>query len=509
MAFCMKRHNRWLSKGIVLVVAIFFWGISFAPQAIAASCECFCGDVKQGAGSIGGKEDASTCAAECADRGDTYVGCFADEASYPENSNLCWTEKECNDYPIKIGGDTYKGRWSKQNPYCSKQSVTGAEMGYCYGPLLPVTLNVPILGETQVSDLGTYVNLVYTYAIPVAGIFGALMFTIAGFQYMTAGGNANAVAKAKGRMTNTATAIILLMSVYAIAYLIDPRLTRFNELRPPLVKKAVMIDEATTCEALFSYGYCIDGTCPSDNVLIQGDCGEKGTITGDDEINLNIANPPKVGKKCMYSGCNDKGKSCVLKGDNSGGVCVSCAEVSSLNTGIGGLTASQSTCSEIARRAQSQEKNDARIYSCYFDDDFSEFSSSDGVGADECVALYTGNNPYIDCNALQDKAEDMKDGCGAYEGVNADSYGIDLSSGVAELFNQGSADQIEDFKNVFGSLCEQDVCSLADKGEIPQGSCRFVDKNWVQTYFDDFTRFRLFDTFDNYGCGGSVTLSQE
>jgi hypothetical protein len=484
---------------------MFFWGISFAPQAIAASCECFCGDVKQGAGSIGGREDASTCAAECADGGATYVGCFADEASYPENSNLCWTEKECNDYPIKIGGDTYKGTWSDQNPYCSKQSVTGAEMGYCYGPLLPVTLNVPILGVTQVSNLGTYVNLVYTYAIPVAGIFGALMFTIAGFQYMTAGGNKNAVAKAKGRMANTATAIILLMSVYAIAYLIDPRLTRFNELRPPLVKKAVMVDDATTCEALFGYGFCIDGTCPSDG-KISGTCGQKGTISGDDEINLNIANPPEVGDDCMYSGCDDKSKSCVIKGDNSGGTCVSCAEVSALNSATG-LTASSSVCSQIASQAQKRATNDKHVYSCYFDDDFSEFSGADGVGADECVALYTEGRTYIDCYFLEDVASDLEDGCGAYEYVEADSYGVDLSGGIADILNYGSADQIEDFKNVFGSMCEQDACKLADKGEVKQGSCRFVDSNWVQDVFDNFTGFGAFDVFDDYACSGSVTLT--
>ncbi len=109
-------------------------------------------------------------------------------------------------------------------------------------PAIPA-LNVPIpgldlSGSVQVDDqgnietnmIGLYVNAVFSYGIILASIFGVLMFTIAGFQYMTAGGDKGAVSKAKARMTNTIFGIVILMATYSIAFLIDPRTTRFNSL---------------------------------------------------------------------------------------------------------------------------------------------------------------------------------------------------------------------------------------------------------------------------------------
>jgi hypothetical protein len=85
-------------------------------------------------------------------------------------------------------------------------------------------------GNIETNMIGIYVNAVFTYAITLAALFGVLMLTIAGFQYMTAAGDKSAVSKAKDRMQNTIFGLILLMATYCIAYLIDPRTTYFNPL---------------------------------------------------------------------------------------------------------------------------------------------------------------------------------------------------------------------------------------------------------------------------------------
>lgn len=508
----MKRFRRWLSKGSALVFGLLLAGSFSVPFAFAEDqCECFCGDQKEGALSGGSFESANECAQFCSDLsgelgGIQYIGCFVDESQYPQNSNLCWTEDECKKYPVKITGNTYYGTWGDQSPYCSKAPVTEEKMGYCYGPLIPVVLNVPIMGVTEISALGEYVNLLYEYAIPLAGIFGALMFTIAGFQYMTAGGDKGAVSKAKARMTNTVTGIILIMSVYAVAYLIDPRLTRFNELRPPLVKEAVIVDDATTCEAMFRYGFCIDGICPSDNATPAGTCGLRGKITGDNEVELNIANPPEVGEECLYSGCEDNSESCVLKGDKSGGVCAACDDVSSLNEDLG-IVPSSSTCAQIASKAQARENNENIIYSCFFDNDFSNPAEADAIGTDECVQLFSSSNEYIDCLKISDYAAKEEDGCNVYEEyINAKTYGLD-GGYLALIFNMGNANQVEDVKNVFGSFCEADFCQVADKGTVRQGGCNFVDSSTLEDMLDSVpTILSLFDVFESYGCVGTQAL---
>jgi hypothetical protein len=92
------------------------------------------------------------------------------------------------------------------------------------------SIQVDSKGNIETNMIGLYVNAVFSYGITLAAIFGVLMFTIAGFQYMTAGGDKGAVSKAKARMTNTVFGIVILMATYSIAFMIDPRTTRFNSL---------------------------------------------------------------------------------------------------------------------------------------------------------------------------------------------------------------------------------------------------------------------------------------
>lgn len=481
----MKRFKHWLSKIVALSFVLLALGLFSTPNALASNaCECFCGNPTDGAKSIGQKDDANTCSRTCAEtEKKSYVGCFADEAMYPKNNNLCWTDAECTSYDIDVSGTVYQGTWGEQSAFCSKQSVTGESMGYCYGPYIPVVLNVPILGVTSVGSIGEYVNLIYKYAIPLASLLGVLMFAIAGLQYMTAGGDKSAVTKAKTRMTNTVTGIVLLMSVYTIAYLVDPRLTRFNELRAPIVKEAVIVDDATTCEALFSYGFCIDGSCKKSDTdkLSSGACGDQGKITEVEGVDKNIANAPEIGDTCVYSTCSDKGKSCVIKGDNSGGTCVSCADVSQLResnpvTSIG-VSPSSSVCSRIASSADARDDNKDHVYLCYYDDDFSALTTADAAGVDECVSFQTSGDSYINCNKVIEEAEGMEDGCRAYESLNAVSFGqlVTASSLITSLFSLGSADQIQDFSTQFEQTCNQDICSVAGKGKESHTMCGFVE----------------------------------
>lgn len=123
-------------------------------------------------------------------------------------------------------------------------------------PTIPA-LNVPIpgldlagsvevdaAGNIKTNMIGLYVNAIFSYGITLAALFGVLMLMIAGFQYMTAGGDKSAVAKAKGRMQNTVFGLILLMATYTIAFLIDPRTTYFNSLTLEYIDPVKYIEES-------------------------------------------------------------------------------------------------------------------------------------------------------------------------------------------------------------------------------------------------------------------------
>ncbi|NBS68251.1 hypothetical protein EBT31_04960 [bacterium] len=208
------------------ILFLLLLSLFLLPQGVFASTactesfiDCECVDAEGARYSVNSSEDTGdSCASACQDaRATSYAFYCGDERTPVESNDLSdWLDTGLN----ALGVDT----------------VTEKE------PAIP-SLNVPIPGldlENSVSVdnkgyvysnmIGLYVNAVFSYAIVLAAIFGVLMLTIAGFQYMTAGGNKNAVAKAKGRMQNTVFGLILLMATYAIAFLIDPRTTRFNSL---------------------------------------------------------------------------------------------------------------------------------------------------------------------------------------------------------------------------------------------------------------------------------------
>ena len=112
-----------------------------------------------------------------------------------------------------------------------------------HDPLIPV-LNVPIPGlnftdsvvfdpETGVVKnnlIGLYVTAIYRYLIGAAALISVTLVMIAGVQYATAGGNQDRITKAKNRMRNAIVGVIILLLVYNIAFLIDPRTVRFDSL---------------------------------------------------------------------------------------------------------------------------------------------------------------------------------------------------------------------------------------------------------------------------------------
>ena len=184
-------------------------------------------------------------AAETQCKTDPYCLCgFADPAKDSIDSTNTVDTTTCYKVCEELKSDTYmyscagevKGQGNigvLENPTVTQEKQE---------PYIPA-LSVPIPGldlENSVSSnpeghivtnmIGLYVNAVFSYAIILAALVGVLMFVIAGFQYMTAGGSQKNVTKAKERMRNTTVGIVLLFACYSLAFLLDPRTTKFDPL---------------------------------------------------------------------------------------------------------------------------------------------------------------------------------------------------------------------------------------------------------------------------------------
>ncbi|HSD12473.1 MAG TPA: D-alanyl-D-alanine carboxypeptidase family protein [Patescibacteria group bacterium] len=91
------------------------------------------------------------------------------------------------------------------------------------------TIDVPWIGE--------YVTGVYSYAVGIAGTLAGVMFVIGGFQYLTAGGDANRVKAAKERIKDAFIGMLLVLGAYMTLVTLNPKLTTFDALNIRTVAK--------------------------------------------------------------------------------------------------------------------------------------------------------------------------------------------------------------------------------------------------------------------------------
>ncbi len=148
-------------------------------------------------------------------------------------------------------------------------------------------------GDRFVSNyLGEYVAAIYDWLLPAAALLAVVVLMIAGLQWMLARGNTSRIDKAKGRIRNAVTGVILLLGAYTLAYLIDPRLVTFEALETSLI--AQQLDEDTGGE---------EGSVGTSPGVVAEDClgavenaKELGSCTMDGEL----ASPTGAVFSCNY-----------------------------------------------------------------------------------------------------------------------------------------------------------------------------------------------------------------
>lgn len=92
------------------------------------------------------------------------------------------------------------------------------------------TNKIAIGGRRTFSDIGQFIKYGYEYGMWIAGILATTMIVIAGFQWLTSGGNSDAIGSAKKKIAGAITGLLLLSLSYIILNTINPYLT---ELRLP------------------------------------------------------------------------------------------------------------------------------------------------------------------------------------------------------------------------------------------------------------------------------------
>lgn len=428
-------HMKRLSIIFLLILTFGFWT---APTATYASCACWC-ETDNGATTQGSVEDSAACQSSC----DDYLGCYTDEQVdlSPNYNTLCWTRNECES---SFSTGEIASEWDGQTSFC----VSGE--GVCYSAPEPVDLNVAIGSLTQAESLGDYINAVYSWALAAGSLLAVVMLMLGGLQYMLARGQSDAIGKAKKRMTNAVTGIVLLFATYAIANFIDPRFTIFNRLSPPKIRTTVFIDPDASCDAMLDAGLSIE---PSS--VVGQECGDKSIISDTGDVQSTVA----VGGECVWDRCDEHEVCMSTTVDsaevNNGYVCVRCGMAHHY-----GITPSSSTCASLDPDGEGDD------YFCEYDPGLWNL----GVSYTMCTELvYPESYPSLNCDMLRSAAKSGDSiSCRAYDLVMATYLNSELIDiGEQEL----EYNEVDDFETSDGqfdfleAVCTNDPCGLAPPGE--------------------------------------------
>lgn len=312
-------------------------------------------------------------------------------------------------------------------------------MRYCYAESdAKVNLGVSIGKLTSASSIGEYIVAAYDWLIPAAALIAVTMVMIGGLQYAMARGKSAVIDKGKKRIGNAIAGLVLLLSAYVIAKLIDPRLVSFEPLKTPLIKEVTVLSSEESCRTLIDKGFSVSPVSGTTS------CGSKGKVTGMDLVKENISTGSwKVGDTCDYTSCGEG----VCMSD---GTCKLCAEIT---------TPSTSTCAQAQELGTGSVNSDTYNY-CMYDGDFNSCFS----------AIYPGMQEGFTCTQLVAYAKEHGTGCETYSqalridwSLNGDRD-MDTSfestlGGIVKTVCEDDADTCQLYKYGIGKSCEYSITS--------------------------------------------------
>ena len=100
------------------------------------------------------------------------------------------------------------------------------------------------------SYIGEYIAAVYGWILASASLLAIVMLMLGGLQYMLARGKPEAIGKAKTRIKNAITGIVLLFGAFTIAFMVDPGTTIFDSMNITYIDKSEWYEEEIYSEII-------------------------------------------------------------------------------------------------------------------------------------------------------------------------------------------------------------------------------------------------------------------
>ncbi len=208
------------------------------------------------------------------------------DSQIPELNPFCWHRIDCHNTrkqfltgaPSCTAGDPLCKEL--EQGFISNASVApcvGGEGETQWGRCLPAgttKTEISFGGKSEFSNIGEFIVLMYKYMVTIASIVAVVMIIIAGMQWVTSGGNSEAISSAKKRIGGAIIGLFIAYMSYFVLNTINPALVNLRLPQVWLIKPVAMMPE-----------YCSDLPGASDGKL------KFAIVAGADEPNLPL--PPR------------------------------------------------------------------------------------------------------------------------------------------------------------------------------------------------------------------------
>lgn len=210
--------------------------------------------------------------------------------------------------------------------------------------------------------IGEYVKAVYLYLLGIAGLVAVIVFIHAGFEWVASGGNAHAVESAKKRIFNASIGMVILFGSYTILNVINPKLTSFEGIRVPIIKRVELDFESMETDVNPDGGFDIEGT-PNygfrDTFMYkQADPKWRGVAYGKLPVCEGGKDPGDDNPECCssyaYSACGPTSLAMALR---TQGVATSPVDAGAFATEIGARKCNQGTTGELFKKVGKRWNN--------------------------------------------------------------------------------------------------------------------------------------------------------
>jgi hypothetical protein len=434
--------------GVFVFMNVFLFVV---PVVSAAECDCYCAS-DNGAVPISEKdnrvfEDFQTCDYYCEYWGlGSALVCATDQSQLPQYNTYCFTRDMC----------------TKQDGVWSEEQATDCLQNYRYCYPDPekdedVELAVSIGGMERPEDLSDYVQNVYDWLLGASLLVAIVMIMVAGAQWILSAGGASSAQKAQERIKAAVVGLVLLMSVSAILYIVNPQLLNLQMQDLPMVRTVYFLDDSIKCEKFVQAGYTVE----PDRSALEESCGEDASKVVKDTAGMEIPEVDQI--ECQWSTCpivdpipnsspSMKARgSCVAHPSNGELICLGCWDVTATNSL--NIAPDETLCSTLT--PDPIDKGD--VFSCVhtLDGGFTQSNPFASVTGGQC--------------ALIAYKEDDIDSCSEYDTIKAvnNDGSEDLDSlregrtGITDSLGEFVGSYLENWYIEFPqwkNLCESNGC---------------------------------------------------